>query len=124
MSCSADRQAKARITPDGVFLEQLERDPARYLPDVTEDDLSGDVVRIDLRHPHVEGLEYPELDMEAVRRIEVADLPVFVVIDDKGNDAFAAREWRSVPERRSSITLLPTHERVSTTVRSPSGASS
>ena len=35
VSCSADRQAKAKITPDGVFLEQLERDPARYLPDVT-----------------------------------------------------------------------------------------
>ena len=33
VSCSADRQAKAKITPDGVFLEQLERDPARFLPD-------------------------------------------------------------------------------------------
>ncbi len=256
VSCSADRQAKARITPDGVFLEQLERDPARYLPDVSEDDLSSDVVRIDLRRPihqiraelaklpvqtrvsltgplvvardiahakiaerldageklpdylrehpvyyagpaktpegyvsgsfgpttagrmdsyvqrfqaaggslvmlakgnrsqqvtdscavhggfylgslggsaarlaqdcikHVEVLEYPELGMEAVWRIEVADFPAFIVIDDKGNDAFAAREWQSAPERRSSITLLPAHERVSTTDRSPSGASS
>ena len=51
VSCSADRQAKARITPDGVFVEQLERNPARYLPDVAEEDLSADVVQIDLRRP-------------------------------------------------------------------------
>jgi fumarate hydratase, class I len=41
VSCSADRQAKAKITADGVFLEQLERDPARFLPDVAEDDLAS-----------------------------------------------------------------------------------
>jgi fumarate hydratase class I len=51
VSCSADRQALAKITRDGVFLEQLEPDPARYLPDTTEDDLDGDVVRIDLNRP-------------------------------------------------------------------------
>jgi fumarate hydratase class I len=51
VSCSADRQAKAKITPEGVFLEQLERDPARYLPDTTEDDLSEEVVRVDLNRP-------------------------------------------------------------------------
>jgi fumarate hydratase class I len=51
VSCSADRQAKAKITPEGVFLEQLERDPARYLPDVQDEELSADVVRIDLRRP-------------------------------------------------------------------------
>ena len=51
VSCSADRQARAKITADGVFLEQLERDPARFLPDVSTDDLSEDVVRIDLRQP-------------------------------------------------------------------------
>jgi fumarate hydratase class I len=53
VSCSADRQAKAKITPEGVFLEQLEHDPARFLPDVTDDHLddSGDVVRIDLNRP-------------------------------------------------------------------------
>ena len=39
VSCSADRQAKAKITADGVFLEQLERDPARFLPDVTHEHL-------------------------------------------------------------------------------------
>jgi fumarate hydratase, class I len=51
VSCSADRQALAKITRDGVFLERLEPDPARYLPDTTEDDLEGDVVRIDLNRP-------------------------------------------------------------------------
>ncbi len=51
VSCSADRQAKAKITPDGVFLEQLERDPARFLPDVRDGDLSDEVVRIDLNQP-------------------------------------------------------------------------
>jgi fumarate hydratase class I len=51
VSCSADRQALARITADGVFLEQLEHDPARFLPDTTDDDLSDHVVRIDLDQP-------------------------------------------------------------------------
>ena len=51
VSCSADRQAKAKITPDGAFLEQLERDPARYLPEVTDEHLAEDVVRIDLNQP-------------------------------------------------------------------------
>jgi fumarate hydratase class I len=221
VSCSADRQALGKITADGVFLEQLERDPARYLPEATDDTLSGDVVRVDLRRPmdeiraqlsqlpvktrlsltgplvvardiahakikdrldagepmpdylrdhavyyagpaktpegyasgsfgpttagrmdsyvdqfqaaggsmvmlakgnrsaqvtkacaehggfylgsiggpaarlaqecikHVEVLEYPELGMEAVWKIEVEDFPAFVVVDDKGNDFFA-----------------------------------
>jgi fumarate hydratase class I len=64
VSCSADRQAKARITPEGVFLEQLERDPARYLPEVAEADLSADVVRIELHRP-----------MDQIRA-ELAKLPV------------------------------------------------
>ncbi|MCO5972143.1 fumarate hydratase [Actinoallomurus soli] len=51
VSCSADRQALAKITRDGVFLEQLETDPARYLPETTDDDLEGEVVRIDLNRP-------------------------------------------------------------------------
>jgi fumarate hydratase class I len=221
VSCSADRQALARISADGVFLEQLETDPARFLPEPTDDDLAADVVRVDLgrpmdeiraelsRHPvktrlslsgpmvvardiahakiaerldagepmptylrehcvyyagpaktpagyasgsfgpttagrmdsyverfqaaggsyvmlakgnrsaavtkacaehggfylgsiggaaarlaqdcirKVEVLEYPELGMEAVWRIEVEDFPAFVVVDDKGNDFFA-----------------------------------
>ena len=51
VSCSADRQAKAKITPDGVFLEQLETDPAKYLPEATEAILGGEVARIDLDRP-------------------------------------------------------------------------
>jgi fumarate hydratase class I len=222
VSCSADRQAVAKITPSGVWLERLETDPARYLPDVTESQLDAEeVVRVDLNQPmdlirrqlskypvktrlslsgplvvardiahakiaerldagepmpqylrdhavyyagpaktpegyasgsfgpttagrmdayvekfqaaggsqvmlakgnrsqqvtdscqayggfylgsiggpaarlaqdcirHVEVLEYPELGMEAVWRIEVEDFPAFIVVDDKGNDFFA-----------------------------------
>lgn len=51
VSCSADRQAKARITRDGVFLERLETDPARYLPDFHEEDDTDAVVSIDLSRP-------------------------------------------------------------------------
>ena len=51
VSCSADRQALGKITRDGVFLEQLETNPAQYLPDVLPDDLHADVVRIDLSRP-------------------------------------------------------------------------
>ena len=51
VSCSADRQALGKITKDGVFLEELEHDPAKYLPSVAADDLSGDVVNIDLTRP-------------------------------------------------------------------------
>lgn len=223
VSCSADRQAVAKITPSGVWLERLETDPARFLPDVTDTQLedSAEVVRIDLNRPmdeiraelskypvktrlslsgplvvardiahakiaerldagepmpqylrdhavyyagpaktpegyasgsfgpttagrmdayverfqaaggsqvmlakgnrsgqvtrschehggfylgsiggpaarlaqdcirHVEVLEYPELGMEAIWRIEVEDFPAFIVVDDKGNDFFA-----------------------------------
>ena len=48
VSCSADRQALGKITAEGLFLEQLEEDPARFLPEVTTDDLSAGVVPIDL----------------------------------------------------------------------------
>jgi fumarate hydratase class I len=51
VSCSADRQAKGKITTDGVFLEQLETDPAHFLPEVTDEHLDDDVVRIDLSRP-------------------------------------------------------------------------
>ena len=222
VSCSADRQALGKITREGVFLEQLETDPAKYLPEVTDATLGGEVVKVDLNRPmaeirkqlsahpiktrlaltgtlivardlahskfakriekgqglpdyvknhpiyyagpaktpkgyasgsfgpttagrmdsyvgllmqhgggyislakgnrskpvtdackqyggfylgsiggpaailakncirKVEQLEYPELGMEAVWRIEVADFPAFIVVDDKGNDFFAA----------------------------------
>ncbi len=53
VSCSADRQALGKITADGVFLEQLDTDPAKYLPDTTEEHLiqGGEVVKIDLTQP-------------------------------------------------------------------------
>ena len=55
VSCSADRQALGKITRDGVFLEQLERDPARFLPDVADEHLDDTaVVHIDLDRPMAE----------------------------------------------------------------------
>jgi len=52
VSCSADRQMLGKITKDGIFLEQLETDPARFLPEVTHDDLQDTpVVQIDLNQP-------------------------------------------------------------------------
>ena len=54
VSCSADRQILGKITKDGVFLEQLETNPAQYLPEVTEQDLDGAVVKIDLNRPMAE----------------------------------------------------------------------
>ena len=57
VSCSADRQVLGKITPEGVFIEQLEFDPAHYLPEVTHDELASsgaaaeDVVRVDLNRP-------------------------------------------------------------------------
>ncbi len=63
VSCSADRQILAKITPEGVFLEQLETDPSTYLPEATDDILGGDVVQIDLDQP-----------MEAIRKTLSAHL--------------------------------------------------
>ncbi len=51
VSCSADRQALGKITRDGLFLERLETDPSKYLPEIDEEGLSGDVVNIDLNLP-------------------------------------------------------------------------
>jgi fumarate hydratase class I len=51
VSCSADRQILAKITPEGVFLEQLETDPAKYLPETTDDHMGDDSVHVDLNRP-------------------------------------------------------------------------
>ncbi len=64
VSCSADRQAKAKITKDGIFLEQLEIDPAHFLPETTDEHLDDNVVAIDLNQP-----------MEAIRA-ELSKHPV------------------------------------------------
>ena len=57
VSCSADRQAKGKITKDGVFLEKLEREPAHFLPETTDEHLGGDAVSIDLNQPMAEVLK-------------------------------------------------------------------
>ena len=54
VSCSADRQVKGKITREGVFLEKLEANPAQYLPEVTDQELPGDVVEVDLARPMAE----------------------------------------------------------------------
>ena len=54
VSCSADRQALGKITSSGVFIEKLETDPARFLPEVTHEHLNSDVVAIDLNRPMAE----------------------------------------------------------------------
>jgi len=51
VSCSADRQAKAKITKEGIFIEEMERDPARFLPDTHDEHLAEGVVNIDLNQP-------------------------------------------------------------------------
>lgn len=56
VSCSADRQAKAKINKDGIWLEQLENDPAKFLPDINEKELSGKTIDVDLSKPMKEVL--------------------------------------------------------------------
>ena len=51
VSCSADRQAKGKITAEGIFLEALETDPAKYQPEPADEHLSNDVVKVDLNRP-------------------------------------------------------------------------
>jgi fumarate hydratase class I len=51
VSCSADRQALGKITAKGIFIEELETDPARFLPEITDEHLDGEVVQIDLTRP-------------------------------------------------------------------------
>jgi fumarate hydratase class I len=54
VSCSADRQCLGKITREGIFIEELERDPARFLPEVDDATLGGEVVRVDLTRPMAE----------------------------------------------------------------------
>eukprot|EP00457_Paulinella_chromatophora_P003256 gb/GEZN01003262.1/.p1 GENE.gb/GEZN01003262.1/~~gb/GEZN01003262.1/.p1 ORF type:complete len:607 (+),score=119.98 gb/GEZN01003262.1/:190-1821(+) len=57
VSCSADRQMEAKITADGIFMEELERHPEKYLPEVQESALSNSVVKVDLNKPMAQILE-------------------------------------------------------------------
>ena len=79
VSCSADRQALGKITRDGVFLEELEHDPARFLPVVDEDALGGPVVQIDLNRPMKEILA--ELSKYPIRTRIALTGPIIVARD-------------------------------------------
>ena len=65
VSCSADRQAKAKITKDGIFIEKLETEPAHFLPETTDEHLDDNVVNIDLNKPMAEILS--ELSQHPVK---------------------------------------------------------
>ncbi len=79
VSCSADRQALGKITRDGVYLEQLETNPAQYLPEIDEASLGGDVVTIDLTRPMPEILE--TLNRYPVRTRLLLNGPIIVARD-------------------------------------------
>jgi fumarate hydratase class I len=79
VSCSADRQALGEINRHGVFLEELEHDPARFLPPIDEATLGGAVVRIDLRKPMPEILA--ELTKHPIRTRLSLSGPMIVARD-------------------------------------------
>ena len=79
VSCSADRQALGKITREGVFLEELERDPARFLPPIDEAALGGEVVTIDLNRPMKEILA--ELTIHPIRTRVSLTGPMIVARD-------------------------------------------
>jgi fumarate hydratase class I len=79
VSCSADRQALGKITREGVFLEELERDPARFLPTIDEAALAGEVVPIDLNRPMTEILA--ELTKHPIRTRLALTGPMIVARD-------------------------------------------
>src|SRR4051794_14353960 len=79
VSCSADRQATAKITRDGVYLEALEANPARFLPEIDESSLGGEVVRLDLNRPMPEILG--TLNRHPIRTRLSLDGPMIVARD-------------------------------------------
>ncbi|MCB1381391.1 MAG: fumarate hydratase [Notoacmeibacter sp.] len=79
VSCSADRQALGKITRDGIFIEQLETDPSRYMPDIDEGALSDHVVKIDLNQPMSEILK--ELTKHPVKTRLSLTGPIIVARD-------------------------------------------
>jgi len=79
VSCSADRQAVGKITKDGIFLEALEREPHKYMPEVTDDALSDHVVKIDLTRPMPEILA--ELTKHPIKTRLSLSGPVIVARD-------------------------------------------
>ena len=99
VSCSADRQALGKITRDGVFLEQLEANPAQYLPEIDEDALGGDVVGIDLNRPMAEILA--RADAASDPHAPVADRP-----DDRGARSRACQDPRAPRARRADAATI------------------
>ncbi|MGD1014955.1 MAG: fumarate hydratase [Roseiarcus sp.] len=94
VSCSADRQALGKITREGVFLEELERDPARFLPAVDEASLGGPVVKIDLDRPMKEILA--ELSKHPIRtRLSLTG--VMIVARDAAHAKIRERLERGEP---------------------------
>ncbi|MBB4304065.1 fumarate hydratase class I [Rhodobium orientis] len=79
VSCSADRQALGKITSEGIFLEQLETEPAKYMPEFDESKLGGDVVKIDLTRPMPEILA--ELSRHPIKTRLSLTGPVIVARD-------------------------------------------
>ena len=99
VSCSADRQALGKITKDGVFLEQLEHNPAQYLPEVDDDKLGGEVVKIDLNQPMKEILA--QLSQVSDQDAAVAHRP-----DDRGARSRARQAARAAGERAGAARLF------------------
>jgi len=117
VSCSADRQILGKITKDGVFLEQLETNPAQYLPDIQDDDLSGTVVHIDLNRPMAEILA--ELRKHPVATRLSLSGPMVVARDiahaklkerlDAGDDLHSTSKitWCTTQAQQSSHRAMP-----------------
>ena len=99
VSCSADRQALGKITKDGVFLEELEHNPAKYLPDVDTSKLGGEVVKIDLNKPMKEILA--QLSQASDQDAAVALRP-----DDRGARSGPRQAARAAGERRGPAGLF------------------
>ena len=113
VSCSADRQALGKITADGVFLEQLETDPARYLPATTAAQPADDaeVVQIDLNRPMDEILA--ELSRAPGEDPALADRPA------RGGPRHRAREDQGAPRRGRGDAVVPARITRSTTPARP-----
>jgi len=79
VSCSADRQALGKITRDGVFIEELEHNPARFMPEIDESSLSSNVVQIDLNQPMTQILK--ELSQHPVKTRLSLSGPIIVARD-------------------------------------------
>ena len=110
VSCSADRQALGKITRDGVFLEELEHDPAKYLPDVDEAKLGGEVVKIDLNQPMKEILATADA-------ISDQDPAVADRHDDRRARSRPRQNARAAGKRRADARLLQEPSRSITPAR-------